>query len=36
MIISGCSSLNFKCILNTLNYYSPPLTITGFDIIFYI
>ena len=28
LIVLSCCSLNFKCILNTLHLYSPPLTIT--------
>ena len=36
MFVLNCSSLNFKCILETLHLYSLPVTITVFDIIFYI
>ena len=34
--ISSCWSLTFKCILKTLQLYYHSLTITLFDIIFYI
>ena len=34
VIVLSCWSLPFQCISNILHVYSPPLTITGFDIMF--